>query len=244
MDYTYEAIEAVTAIETAAGPLMLWGPMGWWYWFGAWIAIILSLFLIWWAFIEAYRQGQQEGQSFKYMKWPSMGVPGFLLQVPALFVSPNWRADELGISLAMLGMIGFAVVGAAMIAYFSKASASRTYAYETNSRLRTGDSQDTGERVEKREKVAKKRKVATLPGASQANESSSRQIQPVASAPVVPAHASSLDSMISDEPHDSSSTIMYSADDGDIDGTTRGQTLASEGSNSPSDATIIDDDER
>ena len=141
----------------------------------------------------------------------------------------------------MLGIIGFAVVGAAMIAYFSKASTSRTYAYETNSRLRTGDSQDTGERIEKRGKVAKKRKVATLPSASQANESSNRQRQPVASAPVVPAHASSLDSMISDEPHDSSGTIMYSADDGNIDGATRGQTLASEGSDSPSDATIIDD---
>ena len=238
MDYTYEAIEAVTAIETAAGPLMLWGPMGWWYWFGAWIAIILSLFLIWWAFIEAYRQGQQEGQPYKYMKWPSVGIPGFLLQVPALFVSPNWRADELGISLAMLGIIGFAVVGAAMIAYFSKASTSRTYAYETNSRLRT---EDTGEKVVKREKVAKKRKVATLPGASQANESSGRQRQPVANAPVVPAHASSLDSMISDESHDSSSTIMYSADDGDIDGAAREQTLASEGSGLPSDATIIDE---
>ena len=241
MEYTYETIEAVTAIEATAGPLMLWGPMGWWYWFGAWIAIILSLFLIWWAFIEAYRQGQQEGQTFKYMKWPSMGIPGFLLQVPALFVSPDWRADELGISLAILGIIGFVVVGAAIIAYFSKISTSRTYAYETNSRLRV---EDTGEKVEKREKVARKRKVATLPGASQTNKSRDRQRQATASTPVVPAHASSLDSMASDDPQSSSDTIMYSADDESIDSSTCGQTLASEGSDSPRDATIVDEDER
>ena len=96
--------------------------MGWWYWFGLWFGLILSLVLIWWSFLETYRIGKRNGHMLQLMTWPFVSLFGVVLQIPAVIV--NFSALKTNISLAtafaVLGLFGTIFVGIAMIAYFSK----------------------------------------------------------------------------------------------------------------------------
>jgi len=104
--------------------LLYWGPMGWWYWFGAWIALALSVGLIGWAIIETLYYGDGNNQLMKRIKWPLMGIVGLVLQIPALFVLDVERGTGLGTGLAGLGLLGTLFVGVNVAIYFSKAIAS------------------------------------------------------------------------------------------------------------------------
>ena len=142
--------------------------MGWWYWFGVWIALALSIVLIWWSFLDAYHYGKRTGHRSKRMTLPSVSIVGLLLQVPALILTLTGNSGaRFATAFAILGICGIIFVGVAMVTFFSQSTANdnaeRTASGATHSR-----SEDTAavSTTEDRHASGRAHTVRTNPGSS------------------------------------------------------------------------------
>ncbi|MCL2882444.1 MAG: hypothetical protein FWF45_06120 [Coriobacteriia bacterium] len=143
--------------------------MGWWYWFGVWIALIFSIVMIWWSFYDAYQYGKRTGHMSKRLTLPSISILGLLLQLPALLLTLASGGDgSLSTGLAILGICGVIIVGITMIMFFyqptSNDNASRTASGVTHSR--TSDTEDTASVSSSEDRHATRRAhvIRTNPG--------------------------------------------------------------------------------
>jgi|GEM_PF-3739458 len=112
-----QSIETTAAITTT-----LTHPMGWWYFFGAWIAFVVCVLLVAWSLLDAYRRGELGSHSIVRYIWPIVGCIGCLLILPSLMEGSDALLQDYGSGLAYVGIIGTVVTGFAMIAFFSRPS--------------------------------------------------------------------------------------------------------------------------